>query len=354
MTIEKANITGLTLEDDTFTYDGSERSLAISGDLPGGTAVSYTNNTRTDAGTQQVTATITGDNHETLVLEATLTIEKANITGITLEDDTFTYDGSERSLAISGDLPGGTAVSYTNNTRTDAGTQQVTATITGDNHEALVLEATLTIEKANITGITLEDDTFTYDGSERSLAISGDLPGGTAVSYTNNTRTDAGTQQVTATITGDNHETLVLEATLTIEKANITGITLEDDTFTYDGSERSLAISGDLPDGTAVSYTNNTRTDAGSQQVTATITGDNYETLVLEATLTVVKAVITGITLEDDTFTYDGSERSLAISGDLPDGTAVSYTNNTRTDAGSQQVTATITGDNYETLVLEA
>ncbi|WP_390938221.1 MBG domain-containing protein, partial [Parapedobacter soli] len=98
-----------------------------------------------------------------------------------------------------------------------------------------------------MTGITLEDGTFTYDGSERSLAITGDLPDGTTLNYTDNTRTDAGTQQVTATITGDNHETLVLEATLTVAKAEITGITLEDDTFTYDGSERSLAITGDLP-----------------------------------------------------------------------------------------------------------
>ncbi|WP_268037082.1 MBG domain-containing protein, partial [Algoriphagus sp. PAP.12] len=48
------------------------------------------------------------------------------------------------------------------------------------------------------------------------------LPGGTSVAYTNNGRTDVGTQEVTATITGSNYTTLELTADLTITAKEIT------------------------------------------------------------------------------------------------------------------------------------
>src|SRR5690606_18378924 len=134
----------------------------------------------------------------------------------------------------------------------------------------------------------------------------------------------------------------------------IKDIMFKSSNFIYDGMARSLAITGDLPDGTAVSYKDNSRTDVGTQEVTATISGSNYETLVLTANLTVTPATITGITLEDGSFAYDGAVKSLRITGDLPNGVEVSYAGNSRTDVGTQEVTATISGDNYKTLVLTA
>jgi gliding motility-associated-like protein len=354
LTITPAAVTGITFEDDTFVYDGSAKSLAITGSLPAGSSVVYTNNARTDVGTQTVTATITGDNYSTLILTADLTVTAATITGIDFEDGSFVYDGTVHSLAITGTLPLGTSVAYTNNSRTDVGTQTVTATITGDNYSTLVLTADLTVTAATITGIDFVDNSFVYDGTAHSLAITGTLPEGTDVAYMNNSRTDVGTQTVTATITGSNYEELILTATLSVTPATITGIDFEDDAFVYDGSEKSLAITGTLPQGTSVAYTDNNRTDVGIQTVTATITGSNYEELILAAELTVTPATITGITFEDETFVYDGPAKSLAIAGTLPQGTSVAYTNNSRTDVGSQTVIATITGSNYTALVLTA
>ncbi|WP_157963337.1 T9SS type B sorting domain-containing protein, partial [Algoriphagus litoralis] len=176
----------------------------------------YTNNSRTNVGTQEVTATITGSNFTTLELTAYLTITPATVTGITFEDQSFVFDGSTRSLAISGNLPTGTSVAYTNNSRTNVGTQEVTATIAGSNFTTLVLTADLTINPATITGIIFEDQSFVFDGTAKSLAITGTLPAGTTVAYTNNGRTDVGTQEVTATISGANFTTLVLTAELTV------------------------------------------------------------------------------------------------------------------------------------------
>src|SRR3546814_19070852 len=110
-------------------------------------------------------------------------------------------------------------------------------------------------------------------------------------------------------------------------------------------------IAGNLPEGTTVAYTSNSRTDAGMQEVTATISGSNYEDLVLTADLTITKATITGITLEDGSFVYDGTAKTLMIAGNLPEGTTVAYTSNSRHDAGMQEVTATISGSNYEDLM---
>ncbi|MBE8719267.1 beta strand repeat-containing protein, partial [Sphingobacterium pedocola] len=350
--ITPATITGVTFENNSFVYDGTVKSLAISGTLPDGTSVAYTNNSRTDVGTQEVTATITGSNYTELVLTADLTITPATITGITFGDGSFVYDGTAKSLAISGTLPAGASVAYSNNSRTDVGTQGVTATITASNYTELVLTADLTITPATITGVTFDDGSFVYDGTVKSLATSGTLPAGTAVAYTNNTRTDVGAQEVTATITGSNFITLVLTADLTITQATITGITFGDGSFVYDGTVKLLAITGTLPVGTAAAYTNNSRTDVGTHVVTVTISGSNYMELVLTADLEVTPSTITGITFGDGSFVYDGTAKSLAISGTLPVGTAVAYTNNSRKDVGIQLVTATITGSNYTELAL--
>src|SRR5690606_10295490 len=153
----------------------------------------------------------------------------------------------------------------------------------------------LTITPAAVTGIVFEDDSFVFDGTAKSLAISGTLPDGTSVNYADNTRTDVGTQEVTATISGSNYETLVLTADLRIIPADISGIGFEDASFVFDGTAKSLAITGTLPDGTSVDYTNTSRTDVGTQEVTATITGDNFTTLVLTADLTITPATILDI-----------------------------------------------------------
>src|SRR5690606_3174592 len=160
----------------------------------------------------------------------------------------------------------------------------------------------------------------------------GTLPEGTSSEYSNNSLTDVGSQEVTATVTGDNYTTLELTAELTITPATITGVTLENNSFVYDGSAKSLAIAGTLPEGTSVSYADNSRTDVGSQSVTATISGSNYTELILTAELAITRATLEAVTFADGSFVYDGSAKSLAIAGTLPEGTSVEYSNNSLTE----------------------
>ncbi|MGS2764622.1 MBG domain-containing protein, partial [Sinomicrobium sp. M5D2P9] len=310
-------------------------------------------------GTQEVTATLAGTNYETLELTANLTITPAVITGITFNDGSFVYDGTARSLSLEGTLPEGTSVSYGNNSRTDVGTQEVTATLAGTNYETLELTANLTITPAVITGITFNDGSFVYDGTARSLSLEGTLPEGTSVSYGNNSRTDVGTQEVTATLAGTNYETLELTADLTINPLAI-AVTADDKEKVYGTTDPELTYTHTPELVAGDSFTGTLTREAGEEAGTYAIhqgtlvLNANYELTFEGATLEISKAPISNITFNDAVFTYDGSIHQLAITGALPEGTSVSYENNGRTEAGTQEVMATITGANYQTLVQNA
>ncbi|WP_439487428.1 putative Ig domain-containing protein, partial [Algoriphagus sp.] len=122
----------------------------------------------------------------------------------------------------------------------------------GDNYTIDFTSADFEVIPTDITGITFDDGSFTFDGTEKTIETTGTLPAGTSVAYSDNTRTNVGTQEATATITGANFTTLVLTADLTITPADVSEITFEDASFVYDGTAKSLAITGTLPAGTSV------------------------------------------------------------------------------------------------------
>ncbi len=70
--------------------------------------------------------------------------------------------------------------------------------------------------------------------------------------------------------------------------------------------------------------------------------------------ITIAKAdyVMSGITFEPGSFTYDGQAHSLEIAGTLPDGVTVTYEGNGKVNAGTYTVTAKFAGDyaNYNTI----
>ncbi|TVP43470.1 MAG: PKD domain-containing protein, partial [Mongoliibacter sp.] len=283
-------------EENTFDDEDITDILIYSAQLNGGGALpawlSFNAATRTFSGTPsgsdigEINIEVIADDQEGGAVADSFML--SIIPAIFFEDATFVFDGTEKTIEIVGDLPDGATVSYANNTLTNVGNQQATATITGDNFDDLILTAELSITPATITGISFEDGTFVFDGTEKSIEITGTLPAGTFVSYDSNTRTNVGNQQATAIISGDNFIDLILTAGLTITRANIEGISFEDGSFDFDGTEKSLAITGSLPLGTSVAYTNNSRTEVGAQDVTATISGDNYTTLVLTAELKIL------------------------------------------------------------------
>ena len=225
-----------------------------------------------------------------------------DMTGIVLNGGQFTYDGSAKSLAITGTLPEGVTVSYDNNGKVDAGTYEVVAHFTGNSNYNDIpdLRANLVIIKADLTGLSFVDSTVTYNGQAQSIAVTG-LGEGMSVVYSMqnvatgaNIQTNVGTYAITATVSKANFNPVTLNATLTINKGNITGLSFVNTQVTYDGTVKSLLVTGTLPDGVEVAYTGNTGTDAGTYNATATftVTNPNYNALdAMHATLTIAKAI---------------------------------------------------------------
>jgi len=359
LTITKADIACLIFNDATFIYDGTPKSAFIQGELPNGIEVKYINNNQTNAGDYEIIASINGGNNfNNLQLKATLSITKAQLSTINFEDSSFVYNSEPKSLFINSILPKGVTVTYTNNSQINAGTYVITAQIDGGkNYINKKLKAMLTITKATLSNVVLSDALFTYDGIPKSLIITGNVPKDATVIYSNNTQTNVGSYIVTAyLIGGNNYIDLKLKGKLIIAKAELPNIILENGTHTYDGTTKSLAIKGYLPEGTTVTYTNNSHANAGSYEVTAQINGGkNYSNKELKATLKINKTELPNIILENSTHTYDGTTKSLAIKGYLPEGTTVTYTNNSHANAGSYEVTAQINGGkNYSNKELKA
>ena len=359
---------GITFEDATFTYDGSEKSVFVKGVLPEGLSVEYTGNGRINAGTYSVTATFAGDYdnyNEIAPITVRLVIEKADydLSGITFADTTFAYDGTEKSVLVQGTLPAGLKVEYSGNGMVTVGTYSVTATFIGDYdnyNEVAPMTARLVIEKGNydLSGITFKDTTYTYDGTEKSVLVQGTLPAGLTVVYSGNGRINAGTYSVTATFAGDYdnyNEVAPVTVRLVIEKADydLSGISFEDTTYTYDGTAKTLVIKGTLPEGVNVTYTPNTITNAGSLKVTATVAGDsNHNDAVLTALLTIEKATPDYILPEN--LTAMGGQMLSSI--ELPAGWQWQNGMQTVGDEGENKFTAIFTPAdtaNYNIVVME-
>lgn len=223
------------------------------------------------------------------------------ITGITFVDKEVEYTGSEFVIEITGTLPSGTEVVYSNNKGTNIAVYNATATISGEGYKTLVLTAKLTITEVlqDITGFTLSNKEVVYNGEEHTVLLDQEV-GDFNVVYTNNKKVDAGTYNVEAKITKVGYRPLTLTSTLTINKANIVDITFEEKEVTYDGEEHIVEIFGTLPEGVTVTYTNNRGTENGVYEATATISGKNYNTLVLKTTLTIKRGIgdLAGLALE--------------------------------------------------------
>ena len=148
--------------------------------------------------------------------------------------------------------------------------------------------------KKNITGVTFDNLTVTYDGNEHEIIVSGTVPEGVTVSYTGNNGTDAGVYNATATLSGDGYNTLTLNAKLTIDKAEIPTANLKFSSKSeeYDGLLHSIKVEGNVPKGVTVTYYYDGEvTDGvsatGTHEVKAVLGSNNYKTLELTAKLTI-------------------------------------------------------------------
>lgn len=247
--------------------------------------------------------------------------EDLEFEGITFISETFEFDGQLKKIEVKG-LPSGAGVTYENNEAIEVGVYNAKATITKEGYKSLVLSATLTIKESDIPGLSFGNKEYVYDGEEKEILVTG-LPDGGTVEYQLNKGTNVGIYNAKATVNYQG-KSKVLNATLTITPATITGVTFNSSTYTFDGEEKEIVVSG-LPEGASVVYSNNKGTNAGTYKAVATVSKENYKDLVLMTDLVISKIEITNITFNGKTIEYDANEHSLHIVGNLPSGSVVKY-----------------------------
>lgn len=272
-------------------YDGEYHSLEISG-LPDNADVSYSLNQVKDAGYYEISATINNLYTEPYVMLSTLEIKPRPIEIRALNQEKY-FGENEPELdyiitsgeLIEGDYLEGEIERQYGEAIGEYNIDQ--GSLFGKNYEITFISGKLEIKPLNITGVIFENMSVVYDGEEHTIEVSG-LTSAMSVSYINNSATNAGIYNAEAVISKENHSTLRLYATLTIEGLDFEGLAMDNKTVIYNGEYQYLEIFN-LFDGAEVNY-NQQAKNVGEYNITAVISKLNYKDLEIEATLTIEPA----------------------------------------------------------------
>lgn len=417
--IEKADIDGIILSGGVFEYDGNLHTLTVNKlTTQHGIAVSVSYeggengaNGATNVGRYTIIATVSaGDNYNDKVLPSS-TLE---ITPVLLsldwnnsENYSGIYSASLQgvSLTVSGivsrDSNGELKLVFTHNTASDIlecinnGTYEFLAKNVGDYSVSVSLDGTnknnyslpvntsysFTVKRKTLT-ITkwiLDDNDYTvpvvYNKTERVIRAYTDdiIYNGDIVNfdYNENVKTNVGIYQAVVTISGNANYELSGEMTKewAIIPKQLSIVWQNDIEKTYDHSEQSVtATLNGVIEGDTVNIVYDTTsgkaykaTDVGSYTAAiSSIDNSNYilPSVGLSQDWSIKQAKITTVTFVSAKYTYDGSVKSLAIKGDktqYDEIVTVTYSNNSKANAGAYIVTAIVDGGtNYEILTLTA
>lgn len=379
-----------------FTYDGTERVVELAG-LPDFLSATYSGNTAGNVGAYTAHADLMPDNLDNYNIPSIGDLEWEIVRADYDMSDTrwdgdmdYVYDGTEKKIELAG-LPAGITPVYSGNTGIDAGTYTASAELMYD--EANYNRPSVSSQKWSIAKSSYDlsnvrwtyDDSFVYDGSEKSISLTG-LPEGVTPVYSGNTGTDSGTYEAEVTLSYDekNYEKPVfggLRWQIDMADAPIDGSNIRwnyEGPFVYDGTPKSVAFTETtveqgfldrlrgrkaevvlegVPEGFDVIYENNVKTDAGVYYASAKLVNPadtNYrEYRVPECRWEILKAEAdtSGAAWDyEGPFVYDGEEKQVRLTG-LPDTVKVTYTNADATNAGEYEALAYIEAadpDNYE------
>ena len=374
---------------DDVTYDGNAKQPApvvTYGDItlnPGTDySTTYTNNTGAGTATLTITSTAQNSNYSGSASK-TFTIQKAsvNVTANPTVKNGLVYTSQPQALLNAGTVEGGTMqysldgteYAATVSTGTDAGEYKVYYKVVGDDNHNDVAAQTLTVSiaKADLTTMTLAQNTFTYNKTEQEAQVATVSAGTISVAVDNfdvtgNKQTNVGryTATVTAKATSTNFKgSATAEWSIVEANAQIFTLELNPESFVFTGNELQPTVI--VKDGDDVLTLNTDYTlafesnvDAGTAKVTATGKG-NYK-LTKEATYTIQKAnAQLGTAPAAQQLTYNRNAQQLVSAGTITkvgttddsklqyslDGVNFSDEIPTAKEAGSYTVTYYVKGD---------
>ena len=373
----------VTLDKNSFTYDGSEQKPTVTVKLGGKTLTADTHYTVTYSGdginVGSYSVTVAGDGTYytgTADEKPSYTIAQATVTPSISGNTTKTYDGTTAATGLTITLNGvvsddsvtAVAASYTYDSANASESKTVTAsniTLSGEDAGNYTLSATSaqttgTITTADLT-VTADNQTKTYGDTDPELTYTATgLKGDDTLTgaLERNAGEDVGSYAITqgSLAAGSNYTLTFTGANLTITARPVTLSWSTPTSFTYDGSEHSVtaqvsnAVNGDT---FTLTYENNAKTDVGNYTAKVTGLGNTNYTLTgatgVELTWSIGGASIAGATVElnQNSFTYNGSEQKPTVTVKLGGKTLtegsdydVTYNGNC-IDAGTYTVTVT-------------
>ena len=139
---------------------------------------------------------------------------------------------------------------------------------------------------------------------------------------------------------------------------NVLNISFNNAIYKYDGHDKSIFITGDLPSDISVSYSGNNKIDVGEYEVTATFKDENnkYDNISeKKAIMTIIKGDydMSNVIFSDCYYDYDELPHNNIISlrdgYNLPNEISVTYDGNDKVDIGEYEVIAHFnsTNSNY-------
>ena len=311
--------------------------------------VSYADNTNAGTATLTITATALNNNY-TGSASKTFNILKADaaITNPTVKTG-LVYTAEAQPLLNAGTVQGGemqysldgTTYAPTVSTGTDAGTYTVYYKTVGDQNHKDVAAQTLTVSiaKADLTTMTLAENTFTYNKTQQTAEVATVSAGTIAVAaenydVTGNAQTNVGqyTATVTAKATSTNFKgSATAQWSIVEADAQIFTMELDPQSFVFTGEALQPTIT--VKDGNDVLTLNTDYTlafesnvNAGTAKVTATGKGNYKNTQ--EATFTIQKAnAQLGTAPAALVLTYNRNAQNLVSAGAI---TAVGTTDNSK------------------------
>lgn len=254
---------------------------------------------------------------EATTLYAKWTEKKA--VSITETAQTYNYDGAAKSFVISGTPSGGYTVKYyvgndwVSSAPSDAGKYDVSISRAEDEtykaYEKTISEGLVINAGTSVVTNAPTANTLTYTGEAQALVTTGTAENGTMQYQLNEgewsteipTATNAGTYTVYYKSVGNTNysDSAVGSVEVTIDKADMTGITVDKYSGTYDGAEHGITVNN-VPDGATVTYSvdgenytfDNRFTDAtnGAQTVYYKVSKENYNDFTGSATVVIAKA----------------------------------------------------------------
>ena len=319
------------------------------------------------------------------VISGTVTIEGINRIGETLTantDDiipsgcTFTYQwyvNSENSTLGGTKITGATNKTYVIENGMAGKYIYVVVTASKTNYESqsftditdVANNGSATVEKLSIAKPTVKG-TYTYNGKTQTVVLDGFVAD--LMNVSNNTRIDAGTQNVVVTLKDEsnykweNGDSNALELVWTIDKKNVSVIWGDKTSFAYNGKEQAPTATAESGvEGETLVITRTTRINVGDYTSVAEITKvnggqakkENYNLTNTEKAFTITIKNIGDedsnikVVLNPTEFDYDGTAKEPTVT--VYDGTEIlkegtDYTVEFKDNVKAGQATAIISG----------